>query len=258
MKKLCSILLALLAIFSLLSGIDAIAKTPSLVDDAKLLTKEEKKDIKDALEAVEEKYQVRVAIVTVKSTGGKETGKYANQVLDKAYTDGENGNMVLVLAMDTRDAYISTNNAMRTKITDEAGIDYLFDGFHQQLKDDQYAEAFLAYAARVDEMLAYYQTEGTPYDPDADIDFYMAFGLALIMALIFGFVVRYSLIASMSNVRRQTAADAYLVKKSFHLTDQNDTFLFMNITRTPKEKDRDRGGGGSAADGSHGGGGRHF
>ena len=59
MKKLCSILLALVAIFSLLSGIDALAKTPSLVDDAKLLTKEEKKDIRDALEAVEEKYQVR-------------------------------------------------------------------------------------------------------------------------------------------------------------------------------------------------------
>lgn len=258
MKKLCSILLALVAIFSLLSGIDAIAKTPSLVDDAKLLTKEEKKDIRDALEAVEEKYQVRVAIVTVKSTGGKETGTYANHVLDKAYTDGENGNMVLILAMDTRAAYISTDNAMRAKITDEAGIDYLFDGFHQQLKDDQYADAFLAYASRVDEMLDYYQTEGTPYDPDADIDFYMAFGLALIMALIFGFVVRYSLIASMSNVRRQTAADAYLVKNSFQLTDQKDTFLFMNITRTPKEKDRDRGSGGSAADGSHGGGGRHF
>lgn len=258
MKKLCSLLLALVAIFSLLSGIDALAKTPSLVDDAKLLTKEEKKDIRDALEAVEEKYQVRVAIVTVKSTGGKETGTYANHVLDKAYTDGENGNMVLILAMDTRDAYISTNNAMRAKITDEAGIDYLFDGFHQQLKDDRYADAFLAYASRVDEMLDYYQTEGEAYDPDADIDFYMAFGLSLIMALIFGFVVRYGLIASMSNVRRQTAADAYLVKNSFRLTDQKDTFLFMNITRTPKEKDRDRGSGGSAADSSHGGGGRHF
>lgn len=258
MKKLCSILLALVAIFSLLSGIDALAKTPSLVDDAKLLTKEEKKDIRDALEAVEEKYQVRVAIVTVKSTGGKETGTYANHVLDKAYTDGENGNMVLILAMDIRDAYISTDNAMRAKITDEAGIDYLFDGFHQQLKDDRYADAFLAYASRVDEMLDYYQTEGEAYDPDADIDFYMAFGLSLIMALIFGFVVRYGLIASMSNVRRQTVADAYLVKKSFQLTDQKDTFLFMNITRTPKEKDRDRGSGGFAADSSHGGGGRHF
>lgn len=38
------------------------------------------------------------------------------------------------------------------------------------------------------------------------------------------------------------------------------TFLFMNRIRTPKEKDRDRDpdSGGSAADSSHGWGGRYF
>ena len=51
-----------------------------------------------------------------------------------------------------------------------------------------------------------------------------------------GFIVRHQLIASMSNVIPAANAKVYLDEGSFQLTRKEDTFLFMNVTRTKKEK----------------------
>ena len=69
---------------------------------------------------------------------------------------------------------------------------------------------------------------------------------------------RKSLIAAMSNVRREVSADAYLEQGSFNLENEYDTYLYTNVTYTPKPKQGHRGAGSvstSSSDGGHGGGG---
>lgn len=115
---------------------NALAANPSsLADGAQLLKGSERIAVMNEIGSVEKKYDVRLAIVTVASTNQVKIGDYANQILDSTYKDGKNGNMVLVLAMDTRDYYIATDKAMRQRITDKGGIPALEEQFLPLLKE---------------------------------------------------------------------------------------------------------------------------
>ena len=249
--KLLTILFALLALFC---GAEAFAATPSLMDGAGLLQKAEQQEVSNALREVEKKHHVRIGVVTVKGVNG-DVGQFANQVLDRAYTDGQNGNLVLVLSMAERDWYISTDNTMRQKIIDGEGIDYLSESFLPAFSENQYAQGFKKFAARADEMLTYYETEGTAYDPSAEFSPF-SLAVALILAGLAGFGVRAALIKSMSNVYPEPAASAYLDRDSFKLTESDDTYLYTNVTRRRKPKNNSSSH--SSSDGSHGGGGGKF
>lgn len=61
-------------------------------------------------------------------------------------------------------------------------------------------------------------------------------GISFVLALGAAFLVRYFLIASMSNVHTASKADAYLDEESFSLVESHDTFLYTQIKRQPKSK----------------------
>ena len=120
MKKL----LRILALLVLLVGmaVSASAASALVLDQADLLRPQEEKVLQQSLDQVNQKYQVRLAVVTVKNTGNVKPGEFANGVLDKIKDSRLKGNMVLLLSMKDRDWYISTDNGMRKMITDKAGI----------------------------------------------------------------------------------------------------------------------------------------
>lgn len=126
----------------------AAAAAPSLSDGAHLLTPAEQAEVSAALQDVEQRYDVRIAVVTVASTKGTKAGTYAKQLLDWDYRDGKNGNMVLLLAMDRHDWYVATDKAMKERISNKKGIPYLKDAFLPPLKDGHYAKAFEPMASR--------------------------------------------------------------------------------------------------------------
>lgn len=97
----------------------AAAAAPSLSDGAHLLTPAEQAEVSAALQAVEQRYDVRIAVVTVTSTKGVQARDYAKQLLDRDYRDGKNGNMVLLLAMDRHDWYVATDKAMKERISNK-------------------------------------------------------------------------------------------------------------------------------------------
>ena len=92
-----------------MAGVAAAA--PSLSDGAHLLTPAEQAEVSAVLQDAEQRYDVRIAVVTVTSTKGVQARDYANQLLDRDYRDGKNGNMVLLLAMDRHDWYVATDKA---------------------------------------------------------------------------------------------------------------------------------------------------
>lgn len=86
MKKLFLIFTLLAAM--LLSAATALAAVPSIMDNAKLLSNGDKAKVERVLQQVENKYNVRVGVVTVKSIGTKKPGDFANELIDKAYNNG--------------------------------------------------------------------------------------------------------------------------------------------------------------------------
>ena len=271
-KKSLSALLALLLLLCTASVALAVPKqapppkaqqeqsleAARVVDEADLLTADEEKALDAKLAAVEQSHKVRILIGTMQDTGGAALGKVANNVVDQIPADS--GTIVLLLSMKERDWYISTDNKMRTRITDGKGIEYLSGEFLPDLKEGKYAAAFTTFAATTDEMLTYYEKEGEPYDP-ANAFNLMAFGIALACALILGGIIYYMLCEYESNVRSAAEADAYLNHDSFQLTRSEDDFLYTTVTRRAKEKKESSSGSNvssSSRDSSHGGGGGKF
>ena len=255
MKKLLIILTLLAAL--LLSATTALAATPSLVDKAHLLTASERAQVQAQLQAVEQKYGIRCAVVTMGSIGNAKPGIYANQLIDKVFNDGPNGNIVFLQVTDQRQWYISTDRKLKDVVVDIPGTEYISKATIPYLKKGDEAGAYKTYAKRVDDLMAYYNKHGKGWQPEKEFPW-----LAVVGALIAGVVVasayKKSLIAAMSNVRREVSADAYLDDGSFALENEHDTYLYTNVTYTPKPRQGRRGAGSvstSSSDGGHGGGG---
>ena len=255
MKKLLIILTLVAAL--LLSATTALAATPSLVDKAHLLTASERAQVQAQLQTVEQKYGIRCAVVTMGSIGNAKPGIYANQLIDKVFNDGPNGNIVFLQVTDQRQWYISTDRKLKDVVVGIPGTEYISKAAVPYLKKGDEAGAYKTYAKRVDDLMAYYNKHGKGWHPEKECPW-----LAVVGSLIAGVAVasayKKSLIAAMSNVRREVSADAYLDQGSFALENEHDTYLYTNVTYTPKPKQGHRGAGSvsnSSSDGGHGGGG---
>ena len=255
MKKLLIILTLVAAL--LLGATTALAATPSLVDKAHLLTASERAQVQAQIQAVEQKYGIRCAVVTMGSIGNAKPGIYANQLIDKVFNDGPNGNIVFLQVTDQRQWYISTDRKLKDVVVGIPGTEYISKAAVPYLKKGDEAGAYKTYAKRVDDLMAYYNKHGKGWQPEKEFPW-----LAVVGALIAGGAVasayKKSLIAAMSNVRREVSADAYLDQGSFALENEHDTYLYTNVTYTPKPRQGHRGAGSvsnSSSDGGQGGGG---
>lgn len=259
MRKLFAILTMLAAL--MLASVTAFA-APSLVDNAKVLTPQQRQEVLAELHKQEQAHNVRIAVVTMKTIGGAVPGEYANKLLDDVYNDGQKGNMVLLQVTNTRKWYIATDKQLKQVIVGNEGIEYMSKPMVAQFKKNDYAQGYITYAQKAGELLEYYEKEGEPWDPDAGFNWF-----ALVIAAGIGGAAAYGwralLIQGMSNVREAVEANAYLDKQTFALTHSNDTYLYTNVSAVPKSKSN----GGSSDDGSvsesssddnHGGGGGSY
>ena len=241
------------------SGLGALR----VIDESDLLSDAEEQALDAKLAAYEAAHGIRILVGTVKNTHGQVLGKVANAVVDRIADGGANGTIVLLLAPKERDFYISTDNKMRTRITDDDGIEHLAGQFVPPLKENKYAEGFTAFAAAVDEMVTYYEKEGKPFNPDAFLLTIVALVGALIAAALVYWFIFANLSDSMLSVRRAHEADDYVERGSFRLTHREDVFLRTTESRETKHKETSSSSSGSyisisSRDESHGGGGGKY
>jgi len=241
------------------SGLGAVR----VIDESDLITDAEEQALDAKLAAYEQAHGIRILVGTVKNTHKQVLGKVANAVVDRIVDGGANGTIVLLLAPKERDFYISTDNKMRVRITDDRGIEYLADKFVPSLKENKYAEGFTAFAAAVDEMVTYYEKEGKPFNPDAFLLTIVALVGALIPAAIVYWFIFANLSDSMLSVRSAHEADDYVERGSFRLTHRADVFLRTTESRETKHKETSSSSSGSyistsSRDESHGGGGGKY
>ena len=242
----------------LLSAATALAAVPSLMDNAKLLSNADRAKVVRALQQVENKYNVRVGVVTVKSIGTKKPGDFANELIDKAYNNGPNGNMVLLQVVDQRKWYVSTDKKLKSVVVGNEGVEYMSKAFVPYLKNNDYAGAYTVYATKAGELLGYYQKHGKGWKSEKPFP-WMALVGALVAGAAGAYIYRSTLLSSMSNVRQQVEANAYLNKESFDLLVTEDTYMYTNVSVVPRSKSNDSSDDGSvtdsSSDGDHGGGG---
>ena len=235
-----------------------------VIDESDLITDAEEQALDAKLAAYEAAHGIRILVGTIKNTHNQVLGKVANAVVDRIADGGANGTIVLLLAPKERDFYISTDNKMRTRITDDGGIDHLAEQFVPSLKENKYAEGFTAFASTVDEMVTYYEKEGKPFNPDAFLFTIVTLVGALIPALIVYWFILAHLSDSMLSVRSAHEADDYVERGSFRLTHRADIFLRTTESRETKYKETSSSSSSgsyistSSRDESHGGGGGKY
>ena len=236
-----------------------------VIDESDLITDAEEQALDAKLAGYEQAHGIRILVGTVKNTHKQVLGKVANAVVDRIADGGANGTIVLLLAPKERDFYISTDNKMRTRITDDDGIEHLAGQFVPSLKENKYAEGFTAFAAAVDEMVTYYEKEGKPFNPDAFLLTIVALVGALIPAAIVYWFVFANLSDSMLSVRSAHEADDYVERGSFRLTHREDVFLRTTESRETKHEATSSSSSSSGSyistssrDESHGGGGGKY
>ena len=236
-----------------------------VIDESDLITDAEEQALDAKLAGYEQAHGIRILVGTVKNTHKQVLGKVANAVVDRIADGGANGTIVLLLAPKERDFYISTDNKMRVRITDDDGIEHLAGQFVPSLRENKYAEGFTAFAAAVDEMVTYYEKEGKPFNPDAFLLTIVALVGALIPAAIVYWFVFANLSDSMLSVRSAHEADDYVERGSFRLTHRADVFLRTTESRETKHEATSSSSSSSGSyistssrDESHGGGGGKY
>lgn len=246
MKRILQLVLMLCTLFIMTASAFA---AESLIDNARLLNAQERTAVQSALRQVESAYGVRAAVVTFKDSKVTDIGKYANTFLDRNYTNGTNGNMVLMINMATRKWYIATDKKMSQRISPDYGIKLIGNNTAIGLKNAKYKDAFTTYARTTSDMLAYYKQNGkakeapktaaAPAKKEKGSNAPMAAGGGILAGILGAMGYGSSLKKSMSNIASATRADQYMVPGSFKLNEKDDTFMYFTYTRVPKNKHRD-------------------
>ena len=260
-KSIASILIALL--LCAISIMPAFAEVERMVDNADLLTSDEKSAISDKLDHISAEHACDIVIVTVDSLDGKTATEYADDYFDyNGYGYGSDYDGILFLiSMEYRDYAISTCGYGITAFTD-AGQSYIIDRIKSSLSDDEFYDAFDEFADLCDDYLTQADKE-EPYDTNNLPATYFKLSwllIAVVIGLIIALIVVLVMRGRLKTVYAHDSADNYERQGSMNLRNQRDLFLYRTVSKT--EKPKNTGGGSSTHTSSsgrtHGGSGGKF
>lgn len=235
-----------------------------LMDEAGLLGAEEADALSVRLKDLSENLQMDVVIVTVEQLDGKSAMEYADDYYDTygyGYGNDRDG-VMLLLAMEERDWWITTRGYGRTAFTD-AGIDYIGEKITGELGEGNYAQAFDHYADLCEEFVVQARS-GEPYDtghlPKEKLSPLWIFGdlgIGVILSLILGLITK----SKLKTVRKKETAADYTVPGSVSMYMNTDQLVNQYVTQKHIQKSSGSSGSTdhtSSSGATHGGGGGKF
>lgn len=257
MKRIWVCILLFVLVFSLPMSVRA-AGDPLLVDDAGLLTTAQTQELTDLAQRISSEYKMDIVILTVNSLGGKTASAFADDYYDShSYRyDG----LILVLAMQERDCYISTSGAAIHAFTDY-GIDQMEDLIVPCFSSGAYYEGFYTFITEASGYMEAF-SHGEPIDtPRRSIG--SVFLVSALIGLAAAGICVGIMCSNMNTKRRKYGAGEYVKQDSFAFPVRQDIFLYSNVTKTRRPENNNSGRGGSSthtssSGRSHGGGGRKF
>ncbi|WP_369282903.1 TPM domain-containing protein [Oscillibacter sp. GMB15532] len=287
MKKTGLRLLLVLALTFALSLPAMAAELDAVTDAAGLLTETEREELNNRAEALAEQYQCGVYIVTLEDMEDMGGGSDAYDLATAVYTEydlgygEEKSGLLLLLSMAERDYALIAYGYGNAAFTDY-GKDVLLDeDVLPLLGEDAYYEGFSAYLDTAGEYLSlardgkpfdveptpnYNETEGrseTGNQPQTDYsykktlspkydegEFAIRLGAVILVPLLLAGGICLYWKRQMNTAVSARTADRYIPSDGFHLTGQQDTFLYRTETRRRIENDSAKGHSG----GGHSGG----
>ena len=223
-----------------------------LQDDAALLSSDEYNEVLSRLDELSERQSFDVVIHTTEDMDGySSVVAYADDYYDyNGYGYGEDRDgIILVVAMNTRDLYISTCGFGITAFTDY-GIDTLLDDVKGYFSDGDYYGGFCSFISEADEYITAAKN-GSPYDIN-DGDYYGSersgffnftwLMASLIMGLVCALIIVGTMKAQLKTVRPALAAGSYVRKDSIKVKSERDIYLYRNVSRTEIVRESSSGG----------------
>lgn len=250
MKKLFSVLLALLLVLSLSATVFASAQETFLLDEADLLTDSEEYALTSRLRSISNEYGAQIIVATMPSLQGWDIDSFIEYAYDTTgfgfgtYHDG----VMLLIAMEERE-YRILSNGLAGDAIGGSEIDAISDAIVSDLSAGCYADAFDAFADRC----AYYLNgaiNGYPFNVGGNLLGSLAIGLLV------GVIVSLVLKGQLRSVKRQDQAGSYVRDGSMRLTSNTDLFLYRNIHRTRRQTSSSSGGSRGGGGSRHVGGGK--
>ncbi len=235
--------------------IPVVRQLPRVVDNANLLTEDEKSSLMDKVDEISERQNCDVAIVTVKSLQGKTATEYADDFYDyNGYGMGAGDDGILFLiSMENRDWAISTYGYGIYAFSD-AGQEYIMSGVKPILSEGKYFKAFETFADFCDMFIGDARSD-KPYDignmPKGSLSpswIFKSLGIGAIIALIIMSMMKRKL----TSVKMESSAKNYVISGSMKLHGQSDRFLYRNVSKTLKPKESSSSGGSSTHTSSSG------
>ena len=270
MKKVCRILaLVFAAVFVISLAISAAAYSDKLSDGADLLSGDEKTQLASYLEELSEKCGVNIIVVTVDDM--QDYGYYDMMAFADDYIDnGEYGSdaVALAISMADRDYWISTCGVCLEYITD-AGIERIEETMLPYLSGGDYYKAFAAFAYESCELIEsgangdiydiWIEGEGDENElPIPEVEKSFPAGrssvISAILGVISGALGTSPMKSKLKSVGIKSNAREYAVSDSLNIANQDDIFLYSNVSAMPKPKDTHKDSGGSGSSGGHFGG----
>lgn len=227
----------------------AFAASDLMVDESGLLSASEEQELEDKLQQYSSEHEADIVIVTVDSLDGKSAMEFADDYYDYAgYGQGENKDgIILLVSTGERDWWISTAGFGITAFTD-AGLEYISDKFVSDLSDGDYAKAFNTFADLSNQYFEQAET-GEPYDVGNLPKEWDALVWMIAIGFVAGIIIAYLIVLKwkrqLESVKYEHGAQTYIVPGSLTITGSSDTFLYSNVTMTPRPKEQDDNEGGS-------------
>ena len=200
-----------------------------LYDEADLLNDAEEASLEKKLADISGTYNAQIVVCTIASMDGGDIDRFDDYLYDTmGFGYGENLDGVLLLVcMDPREYRILSNGFAGVAI-DSGDIDAIGGVIVSDLSDGNYSAAFGEFADRC----AYYldgHLNGFPFNFGKNLL------VALVIGILAGLIVAFSLKGQLKTVRKQNQANVYVKPGSMQVTVSNDLFLYRNVTRTKKE-----------------------
>ena len=230
-------------------------ETPYVIDDARLLTIEQRQELNAYAEKITETYGMGIYIMSVEDFHNYGEEPQIFDVLWNYYHDNSLGygadrqGMILMLSMAERD--------FATFFYGE-DTEYAFNGFGQAQLENYFLDDFGSddwYDGFVDFLVASedFMAKAAAGEPVRDDPWGLA-SVFVLIALFVSFVVTRLLWMKMANVAAQKGAKRYQTAEGLVLTKQIDQFLTQTIRRR-KIESSDPGSGRSGSSQAHTGGG---
>ncbi len=276
-KRLTTIALFLLVVITAVLPIHAetddgfTSEYARLLDDAYLLDDTQYDDILSQLDelSVRQSFDLVVHTTEYLGEGYDSVVDYADDIYDYCgfgYQYGEDRDgAILVIALETRDVYISTRGYGITAFTDY-GIQTIIDEISGYFTDGDYYSGICEFISMADEYITAARN-GTPIDV-GDGDGKVSVMFRVVVSSLVGLLVAGITVGSMKSkhktVRNAVNAADYVRKDSLVVAPERsrDIYLYATHTKTKRESESSSSGGSSthtsSSGASHGGGGGKF